>query len=34
VIDSTEENKSRIEYHIVLHEYKDIFLEEIPILPP
>jgi hypothetical protein len=34
VLNSTESNKLKIEDHPVLYEFRDVFLEEVPGLPP
>ena len=34
VLNSIEENKQNLEDHPILREYKDVFLEEVPGLPP
>ena len=34
VLDSTESGEMKIEYHPVLWEFRDVFSEELPGLPP
>lgn len=34
VLDSIEENKLELENFVVLREYKDVFHDEVPRLPP
>jgi hypothetical protein len=34
VLDSLEEKKPSLEYHAILREYRDVFPEEVPGLPP
>jgi hypothetical protein len=34
VLDSVEDNKPSLEDHPILREYKDVFPEEVPGLPP